>query len=83
MAFFELGGCNTSHGGQCSSLEPECPTERYDDDNDEDDDDEDSDDDDDSHDGYTTEGIRYRHANRSTARVCTHSAKPERCSVNL
>ena len=50
---------------------------------DDDDDDDNDDDDDDSHDGYTDGGIRYRHANRSTARVCTHSTKPERCSVNL
>ena len=47
---------------QCSSLEPKCSTERYDDHNDEDDNNDDADDD--SHGGYTVEGIHYRHANR-------------------
>ena len=52
---------------QYSSLEPKCSTERYDDHNDDDDnnDDDDDDDDDDSHDGYTVEGIHYRHANHN------------------
>ena len=50
---------------QYSSLEPKCSTERYDDHNDEDDNNDDDDDDDDSHDGYTVEGIHYRHANHN------------------